>query len=96
MVIHLLGEVNVLSYQTVVLKKEGRLAHLTLNRPKAMNAMDDVMMKELADVFESLQNDHAVQVLVINGEGGAFSAGGDIKKMVDPNNPMDKIGRAHV
>lgn len=95
MVIHLLKEVDVLSYQTVVLKKEGRLAHLTLNRPKAMNAMDDVMMKELADVFESLQNDHSVQVLVINGEGGAFSAGGDIKKMVDPNNPMD-IGKVMV
>lgn len=93
--IYLLEEVDVLSYQTVVLKKEGRLAHLTLNRPKAMNAMDDVMMKELADVFESLQNDHAVQVLVINGEGGAFSAGGDIKKMVDPNNPMD-IGKVMV
>ena len=95
MVIHLLEEVDVLSYQTVVLKKEGRLAHLTLNRPKSMNAMDDIMMKELADVFESLQNDNEVQVLVINGEGRAFSAGGDIKKMVDPNNPMD-IGKVMV
>lgn len=84
-----------MSYQTVVLKKEGRLAHLTLNRPKSMNAMDDVMMKELADVFESLQDDRTVQVLVINGEGRAFSAGGDIKKMVDPNNPMD-IGKVMV
>lgn len=84
-----------LSYQTVVLKKEGRLARLTLNRPKSMNAMDDVMMKELADVFESLQSDQVVQVLVINGEGRAFSAGGDIKKMVDPNNPMD-IGKVMV
>lgn len=87
--------VDVLAYQTIVLTKEGRLAHLTLNRPQAMNAMDDVMMKELADVFESLQNEHAIQVLVIKGEGGVFSAGGDIKKMVDPNNPLD-IGKVMV
>ena len=39
-------------YTTVELKKEGRLARLTLNRPASMNAMDGVMMKELADVFE--------------------------------------------
>ena len=82
-------------YKTVVLKKEGRLARLTFNRPSSMNAMDGVMMKELADVFESLKNDLSVQVLIIHGEGRAFSAGGDIKEMVDPDNPMD-IGEVMV
>ena len=72
-------------YTTVELKIEGRLAHLTLNRPASMNAMDSVMMKELADVFESLKSDGTVQVLVIQGAGRAFSAGGDIKAMIDPN-----------
>ncbi len=76
-------------YKTIELTREDRLAYLTLNRPQAMNAMDDVMMKELAEAFESLEKDDAVQVLVIKGEGHAFSAGGDIKKMVDPNNPLD-------
>lgn len=76
-------------YKTILLKKEGRLARLTLNRPGSMNAMDGVMMKELADVFESLKSDLTVQVLIIHGEGRAFSAGGDIKAMLDPNNPME-------
>lgn len=76
-------------YTTVELKKEGRLAHLTLNRPASMNAMDSVMMKELADVFEELKRDTTVQVLVIQGAGRAFSAGGDIKAMLDPDSPMD-------
>lgn len=76
-------------YKTLELVITGRLAQLTLNRPESMNAMDDVMMKELADVFESLKSDVAVQVLMIKGAGRAFSAGGDIKKMVDPENPMD-------
>lgn len=82
-------------YSTIELTKEGRLARLTLNRPESMNAMDDVMMKELADAFESLQSDRETQVLIIQGAGRAFSAGGDIKKMVDPNSPMD-IGKVMV
>lgn len=79
----------VILYKTVELEKEGRLARLTLNRPESMNAMDGVMMKELADVFESLKKDESVQVLLIQGAGRAFSAGGDIKAMVDPENPME-------
>lgn len=78
-----------MSYQTVELKKEGRLARLVLNRPASMNAMDGVMMKELADVFEALKQDVSVQVLLIEGAGRAFSAGGDIKAMLDPNSPME-------
>lgn len=76
-------------FTTIKLSKEGRLARLVLNRPEAMNAMDDRMMKELADAFEALKNDEEVQVLIIEGAGRAFSAGGDIKKMVDPDSPMD-------
>jgi len=82
-------------YQTIKLVKEGRLARLYLNRPSAMNAMDDVMMKELADAFEALREDASVQVLILQGEGRAFSAGGDIKKMIDPESPMD-IGKVMV
>lgn len=76
-------------YQTIMLKKDGRLAHLVLNRPDSMNAMNAKMMGELADCFESLKNDRSIHVLIIHGTGRAFSAGGDIKEMVNPDNPMD-------
>lgn len=76
-------------YQTIMLKKDGRLAYLVLNRPDSMNAMNAKMMGELADCFESLKNDQSVHALIIHGAGRAFSAGGDIKEMVDPDNPMD-------
>ncbi|WP_252504108.1 enoyl-CoA hydratase [Sporosarcina sp. Marseille-Q4943] len=82
-------------YSTIELKVEGRLARLTMNRPDSMNAMDDTMMKELADAFESLSSNDEVQVLIINGAGRTFSAGGDIKKMIDPDSPMD-IGKVMV
>ncbi|MDN7243450.1 enoyl-CoA hydratase [Planococcus sp. N028] len=76
-------------YETIQLTKDGRIGHLLLNRPKSMNAMNGKMMKELADCFESLLQDSTIQVLIIRGEGRAFSAGGDIKDMMDPSNPMD-------
>ncbi|MCG7345593.1 enoyl-CoA hydratase [Sporosarcina sp. ACRSL] len=82
-------------YTTIKLSLEGRLARLTLHRPQSMNAMDDTMMKELGDAFESLKSNQDVQVLIIQGEGKAFSAGGDIKKMIDPDSPMD-IGKVMV
>ena len=78
-----------MNYETVVLEKNGRQATLTLNRPQNMNAMNGMMMKEIADVLESLQGEKEVQVLVIKGEGKAFSAGGDIKAMLDPDSPLD-------
>ena len=76
-------------YNTLLLEKEGRIATLTMNRPEAMNSMNGVMMRELAESLESLQSDTSVQVLVIKGEGRAFSAGGDIKAMLDKDNPFD-------
>ena len=76
-------------FETIELTKHGRTGYLKLNRPQAMNAMNGKMMKELAECFESLHHEPELQVLVIHGEGKAFSAGGDIKEMMDPDNPMD-------
>lgn len=76
-------------YETIELTKQGRTGYLKLNRPQAMNAMNGKMMKELADCFESLHQEDSLQVLILHGEGRAFSAGGDIKEMMDPDNPMD-------
>jgi len=81
--------VSFLAYETIRLEREGRLARVALNRPDSMNAMNSVMMKELADAFEELKEDRSVQVVILKGEGRAFSAGGDIKQMIDPENPMD-------
>lgn len=76
-------------YETIELTKQGRTGYLKLNRPKSMNAMNGTMMKELGECFESLLEEKSLQVLIIHGEGRAFSAGGDIKEMMDPENPMD-------
>ena len=77
-----------MGYETITLEKLERRATLVLNRPAVMNAMDDVMIRELADCFEALHKESDIQVLVIRGEGKVFSAGGDIKAMLDPDHPM--------
>ncbi|PIC62996.1 enoyl-CoA hydratase [Sporosarcina sp. P13] len=67
---------------------DGRLATVTFNRPDVMNAMDGVMMKELADIVDDLKKNTSVHVVLFHGAGRAFSAGGNVKAMLDPNGPM--------
>lgn len=78
-------------FETITIERNGRLAIISLNRPKSMNAMDDVMLRELANCFEALHNDSTIQVLILKGEGKVFSAGGDIKAMVAGSFDIAKI-----
>jgi enoyl-CoA hydratase/carnithine racemase len=59
----------------------GPVAVLTLNRPKARNAMDDDMRETLRAELEALSADQDVRVIVLTGAGRAFCAGGDINGM---------------
>ncbi len=52
---------------------------VTLNNPGKLNATDEVMHAELATVFIDLDRDPDVRVVVVTGEGNAFSAGGDLE-----------------
>jgi enoyl-CoA hydratase/carnithine racemase len=68
--------------EPVILREvTGPVAVLTLNRPKARNALDDGMRETLYQELESLSADPDVRVIVLTGAGSAFCAGGDIKGM---------------
>lgn len=75
-----------MTYNTIIFEKVERVGYLTFNRPKSMNAMDLNMMDELGECLEGLHNDSDLQILVIKGNGGAFSAGGDVKGMQSGGN----------
>lgn len=62
-------------------KHEAGIAVLTLNRPAALNAWNQKMRDELREAVRSLVADDALRVLVITGEGRAFSAGEDVRGM---------------
>ena len=58
------------------------VAHLTLNRPKALNALTHAMIKGLAELFTRWAKDKNVHAIVLSGAGGkAFCAGGDIRAL---------------
>jgi enoyl-CoA hydratase len=63
------------------LRSEGPVATVTLNRPEALNALTPQMLSELGDSLEKLADDPFVRVVVITGEGRAFSAGVDLKAL---------------
>src|SRR6201985_2678994 len=68
--------------EPVILREvTGPVAVLTLNRPKARNALDDGMRETLRQELEALSADPDVRVIVLTGAGSAFCAGGDIKGM---------------
>lgn len=68
-------------YESLLYERRGPVALLTLNRPKRMNAMGEVMKAELPEAFRLIQADDEVRVVVITGAGAAFCSGGDVKEM---------------
>lgn len=68
-----------MTYETLELKVENRVAHLTLNRPKALNAMNLEMMMELRAFANEMDAREDVSVVVMQGAGRAFCAGMDLK-----------------
>ncbi len=62
---------------------EGRAGVVTLNRPKALNAVTHKMIRALAKALEAWHDDDRIRLVVIRGEGRAFSAGGDILQVYE-------------
>ena len=62
----------------ILFEKRGKAGVVTLNRPKALNAVTHNMILRLHEQMSAWEKDAAVEVVVIKGEGRAFSAGGDI------------------
>lgn len=57
------------------------IAHIQLNRPKELNALNLQLMQELRDTLKALDEDDQVRVIIISGNEKAFAAGADIKQM---------------
>ena len=67
-----------MSYETLSLDVENRVATITINRPKMMNAFNEQLVWDMGDATEKVKNDSQIRVLVITGEGRGFSAGADL------------------
>lgn len=74
--------------KTVLRSTDGPVAWLRLNRPEAMNAINDSLISDLARALDDVAADPGVRVVVLTGNGRAFCAGGDLKA-VAPNGELD-------
>ena len=73
-----------MSYETILVEKRDAVTLVTLNRPKALNALNSQVLADLVDAFAAYEADTDQRCLVLTGSGDkAFAAGADIKEMLD-------------
>lgn len=70
-------------YETVNYEQQDGVATIALNRPDSLNGFTKQLCEELLAAFEHAHNDDSVRVVVLTGEGRAFSAGADLNKGFD-------------
>jgi len=77
-----------MAFENILTEKRGAVGLITLNRPKALNALCQALMDEIVVAVDAFENDPAIKVLVLTGSEKAFAAGADIKEMA-PKTYMD-------
>ncbi len=71
------------NYACILVEREAPLATITMNQPGRRNALSTAMMTELIDAFGALGRDKEVRAIVLAANGPAFSAGHDLREMID-------------
>lgn len=67
----------------LIVTRQGRVLHLTLNRPAARNALNNALLSELAITLEAAATDSEISVCVISGNERFFAAGADLNEMAE-------------
>ena len=77
-----------MSFTAVIYKKEGSLALVALNRPKMLNAYNVQMRDDLYQALRAVRDDPEIRVMILRGEGPAFSTGGDVSEFGSAPSPI--------
>jgi len=72
-----------MAYENLEITRDGGVAIVKLDRPKALNALNVAMMTELATALAALEADDAIGCVILTGHDKAFAAGADIKEMME-------------
>src|SRR5208282_4174014 len=70
-----------MSYENILVESRGAVGLITLNRPKALNALCDALIRELGQALDAFEADDKIGAIVLTGSDKAFAAGADIKEM---------------
>jgi enoyl-CoA hydratase len=69
-----------MTFECIIYEKKGAVAVIRLNRPRVLNAMNKTLWLDFQNALEDVKNDPEIKVLIITGEGRAFSTGADLKE----------------
>jgi enoyl-CoA hydratase len=84
-----------MTYENLLLTKQGNVAYVTINRPKVLNALNMATMQELRSAFTDLKDDREVRVVILTGAGEkSFVAGADIGEL-QKNNAVEAKEYTH-
>lgn len=72
-----------MAYENIIVETRGQVGLVTLNRPQALNALNEALIAELNDALTAFELDPAVGCTVITGSEKAFAAGADVKEMAE-------------
>jgi enoyl-CoA hydratase len=70
-----------MNYENIVVERRGKVGLITLNRPKALNALNDALVDEVGAAVDAFEADDEIGAIVITGSEKAFAAGADIQAM---------------
>jgi enoyl-CoA hydratase len=92
-----------MTYENILIATDDKVGVITLNRPKALNALNDALIGELNAALDLFEADDAIGCIVITGSERAFAAGADIKQMAqgqfndfyrrDPFQNLERVAR---
>lgn len=82
-----------MTYQNIIVETRGSVGLVTLNRPQALNALNEALIAELNDALTGFESDPAIGCTVITGSEKAFAAGADVKEMAEKTYMDAYLGR---
>ena len=71
------------TFETIIVESRERIGIIRLNRPQRLNALNDVLARELAAALHAFDDDAGVGCIVLTGNEKAFAAGADIGAMAE-------------
>lgn len=83
------------TYETILVETHQRVGLIRLNRPQALNALNQKLISELMGALEAFDNDSEIGAIVISGNERAFAAGADIKEMAEAS-AVEMLQRDHI
>jgi enoyl-CoA hydratase len=93
-----------MAYETIIVETRDGVGLITLNRPKALNALSSELIAEVSSALDDFEADEKIGAIVITGSEKAFAAGADIKEMASMSymdaylsdfiTPWDRVSKA--